>query len=246
MKDLLRADFRRLYKNIIFIAGCIAAFVITWYYTANGQVFGIQKTVDSNNYMIFISAGIFAFFSVFPGLFQGVEYADGVIKNKIIVGFSQKQIYISQYITLCVAMLIMGICWLAGGLVSGGIMNVNLIKYIIAMLLFNMAYIAIMSMVCMRITKMIIAVGAQIVVFQMCFNATVMISALIEGIENKVALSILRVMVNIIPMGQWISNTSIVYKSTSVGFCLQLVLSIAVIIAFLVAGTFGINKRNLK
>ncbi len=245
MRNLLKADLRRLYRNIFFIAGCILAFFITWYYTRNGAEFGIQHTSDANQYMVFVSAGVLLFFSIFPGMFQSVEYSDGVIRNKIAIGYQQMYIYLSEYITLCIAMMTMIVCWLVGGMLGGAVMTFELLKYTIIMMLFCMAYASIMTMICMRITKVIISAGLQIVVFQFGFSSTIMLYAISVAL-NGTAANIPKIMLNLFPIGQWFSNTSLADVSASLGFAPQLMLSVMVIVLFLSLGTFRINRRDVK
>lgn len=245
MVNLLKADVRRLYRNIFFVAGCVLAFFITWYYTGNGASFGIQYTSDANHYMVFISAGVLVFFSIFPGVFQTVEYSDGIIRNKIAIGRQQIHIYLSEYATLCIAMLTMIVCWLMGGLFGGAVMTVELLKYTVTMMLFSMAYAAIMTMICMRITKVMVSAGLQIVVLQLGVNATIMLYALSAALDGT-AGNIFKIMLNMFPIGQWFSNTSMVNMGTSLGFGSQMVLSSIVIVLFLVLGTFRIDQRDVK
>ena len=245
MKNLLRADLRRLFHNIFYVSCCILAFLITWYYTRNGAQFGIQYNANANQYMVFVSAGVLAFFSIFPALFQSTEYGDGVIKNKIAVGHKQTSIYLSQFITICVAAFIMVLCWLGGGLLAGAQMDRGLLKYTCVLFFYSMAYVSVMTCICMRITKMAIAIGLQIMIFQFSFNAALILNGVFAMTEGSIAKAA-QVMLNFIPMGQWISNTSLVDDTVTLGLFPQTALSFIVVAVFFGMGMFRLNKREIK
>ncbi len=121
MNKLLRAGFRRLWRDRVFQILMVLAL-------AFGLFVSISKYVQMNKYdlalpvegsmmvyvvfMIFISA-------VFTSLFIGTEYNDGTIRNKIIVGHRRSVLYISNLIVCVSAVLMMCGVFLIGYLGAG-------------------------------------------------------------------------------------------------------------------------------
>lgn len=96
MYKLLNQGFYRLRKNKIFWGLLVLTICIACFFLNN------SKKDNSNSYMdelIMQHIGIMGFFiSVFTSLFVGLEYANGTIRNKIVVGHSRIKIYLSNLI----------------------------------------------------------------------------------------------------------------------------------------------------
>ena len=98
MYKLLNAGFTRLMKNkmfwtIIIINLGIAGFVLINRYQSLryfDETLKLEELLTTN--LLFI--GIFL--AIFISIFVGIEYSDGVIRNKIIAGHSRTSIYISN------------------------------------------------------------------------------------------------------------------------------------------------------
>lgn len=118
MIKLLNASFWRLKKNKIFWGVIIitlivsAVMLITRY---NDEIryaeFNMQpKTIDSS-FISFINIVGFLL-ATFTSIFVGTEYSDGTIRNKIIVGHSRKNIYLSNLIISIVVGVILELIYL--------------------------------------------------------------------------------------------------------------------------------------
>lgn len=119
MRALIKAEMIRLYKNKLFITGNILAFLIT---VAFCKYFNMVRPSQSgiiNFYANFVSLGIMAFSSLFTSLFIGELYVGGVIRNKVIAGHKQTNIYVASMVTIFVGVLTTTGCWFVGCMVAG-------------------------------------------------------------------------------------------------------------------------------
>lgn len=113
MIRLLHANFYRLKKNKVFIGiiiiTIIASFVIL-FNTYQGNIinekYNMIKTTIDKTYIIYINVISFLI-AIFVSIFVGTDYSDGTIRNKIIVGHSRKNIYLSNLIVSIVVGLIL-------------------------------------------------------------------------------------------------------------------------------------------
>ncbi len=104
MSKLLNASFWRLKKNKIFwgviiITLVIASFMLITRYLDEVRYneYNIQSNTIDSLFIKFINI-IGFLIAIFTSLFVGTEYSDGTIRNKIIVGHSRKNIYLSNLI----------------------------------------------------------------------------------------------------------------------------------------------------
>lgn len=108
MRNLLRANFQRLWRSKIFYLAilsmsALAAF-ICWNQWDEMREFDAVITVD---YALFLSQVVFGIVAaIFVSLFVGVEYSDGTIRNKILVGGKRTNIYLANFITCGAALAV--------------------------------------------------------------------------------------------------------------------------------------------
>ncbi len=109
MFNLLNADFYKLKRNkafliaILFTIG-VAIFMLYSGYSDKvkyGTTIEVEQLII--NYITFIGVVI----SVFVSLFIGIEYSDGTIRNKIVMGYSKYKIYLSNLIVVILASLLL-------------------------------------------------------------------------------------------------------------------------------------------
>ncbi len=170
MRNLLRANFSRLRRSKIFYLAIItmaglAAFT-TWNQWDDMRKYGATVTLD---YALFLSQVVFGIVSaVFVSLFVGVEYSDGTIRNKLLVGRKRVDIYLANFITCAAALatvyavstaVALGLgtrllepsvvpakhLWIAFGMGFFAVLAYAAIYNFIAMLLSNKTYTAIAS-----------------------------------------------------------------------------------------------------
>ena len=98
MYKLLNAGFSRLMKNKIFWGIVIITIIIALGLVLNrissSGFFENEIEPVLTNYILFIGF----FIAIFTSLFVGTEYSDGAIRNKIVVGHTRKNIYLSNLI----------------------------------------------------------------------------------------------------------------------------------------------------
>jgi hypothetical protein len=100
MNRLLHANFTRLWKNKLFIIGlgfmflAGSAYVLKQYEQLS--VYGIPSELKSTFFKFNNLIGVLS--AIFCSLFLGIEYSDGTIRNKIIVGHKRINIYISNLV----------------------------------------------------------------------------------------------------------------------------------------------------
>ena len=108
MRNLLRANFSRLGRSKIFYLAIIAmaglAAFTTWNQWDEMRKYGAVVTVD---YALFLSQVVYGIVAaIFVSLFVGVEYSDGTIRNKLLVGRKRVDIYLANFITSAAALAI--------------------------------------------------------------------------------------------------------------------------------------------
>lgn len=125
MSKLLHANFMRLRKSKAFWVGMIFMLVagivapVSRYFTI--QYYELEEGVlDSLEDHFFVYALLVSIvLSVVCSLFISTEYSDGTLRNKVVVGHTRKNIYLSNLITSTVIGLAMCIPFLAASLCVG-------------------------------------------------------------------------------------------------------------------------------
>lgn len=119
MSKLLSANFSRLIREKMFwivtaVIFILSAFIIT----KSGMETDIDEVnnINSLNSCYFNILPMMSFFcSVFISFFIGADYSDGTIRNKIIIGHSRTDIYLSNYIVSFFGSLVILAAMLIGG-----------------------------------------------------------------------------------------------------------------------------------
>ena len=129
MNRLLKADFSRLFKSLIFKLGMIFSvgfalvIVIASYidFKVNAQTYAEYGYTTLNADDFLITGGFFMMFAVavFIGIFVGTDYSDGTIRNKIMVGHRRSSIYLANYVACYAATLIFNFAYIITVLAAG-------------------------------------------------------------------------------------------------------------------------------
>lgn len=168
MLKLLHANFYRLRKNKVFIGiiiiTIIASFVIlfnTYQGNITNEKYNMQKMQIDRTYTIYINVISFLI-AVFVSIFVGSDYDNGTIRNKIIVGHSRKNIYLSNLIVSIIVGLVLEIIYLIIISIVGipliGKIQMNIFDFlyiILDMILLIMVFSSIfnfISMICSNVT----------------------------------------------------------------------------------------------
>lgn len=121
MKNLLSAEFLRIFKSKLFWFLSAASFVfgaiIQVYVYLGVKISNDEPKIDMGLFAVGMVIGFVA--AIFVSLFVGTEYSDGTIRNKIINGKSRTSIYFSKYIVCCAAMVLFFAFYYAGALIFG-------------------------------------------------------------------------------------------------------------------------------
>lgn len=118
MTNLLRANFSRLKREGVFwvcvltVLACSIGFMVLWC-LENAERGALT---DLDEFYFRFSAAMGFFYAMFTCLFLSVEYGEGTIRNKLAVGHTRREVYLSNFITVFAASLCMAAAWLVGGL----------------------------------------------------------------------------------------------------------------------------------
>ena len=248
MKNIFMAHMGRLLKQKFFIAGMVLAFVITYRVTANAGGMDILHNISTDfDFSLLASLGIPAFFSVFTPLFLSAEYKGGTIRNKLICGKSRSSIYFATLITMTVAMLMMTAVWAAAALISAKTLPDAgfIVASIVKIILYNTANLAFLVLICMNITNEGAVTAIDFMSFQFSFTAVLMMQ-MIMGMTSSGAGKVIAYIINLIPIGQWLSISAIGDESTHIPGAAQLILSVIMIVLISVYGSRMFAKKDIK
>lgn len=177
MNKLLSANFMLLKKMSKIFWCCMIFMVILALIGPVGQYFQAQKyasfepMIDGQLFTFAMFIGIVL--STFCGLFLGIEYGDGTIRNKVVVGHKRSSIYLANLITCIAAGLAMCaafmLVYVAVGIPLIGTFTLE-IKYILlytgAALLMSTAFASIFTMLAMlNQNKAVVAVSCILFAF---------------------------------------------------------------------------------
>lgn len=113
MRKLLRANLMRLKMDKVFWIGLAFMALLGVYAVCDART--SQPPMESQllSFIPFVCLAA----SAFTALFVGTEYADGVLRNKLIVGRTRREVYLSNYVTCAAANLMFSlayiVCYLA-------------------------------------------------------------------------------------------------------------------------------------
>ena len=251
MTNLYKANMNRIARNPIFIGGCIIAFLVTYASVANlVDFFGMSSKMDPEGRMFFVSIAMMVFFTIFVPLYTNMEFRYGTIRNKLVAGYSQKQVYLSQILGHFTALAIMTTVYFLAGIL-GGARDIG--KVIVPCGIYFLSlcgYIAFMMLISFRITRIVLL--SMMAFVAMNFNYSLIMSGnfLISFVFKGLALKIAIIVYNMSPFGQWLiwffklmfGEMDITYP----GIPTQILISAGITIVMMLLATVGINKRNLK
>ena len=118
MRNLLHANFSRLKRDGVFwlcvftMLVCSAGFMVNWCLETIER--GAAGEMDLFYFRFAPALGFFC--AVFSCLFLSVEYGEGTIRNKLAVGHTRREVYLSSFLTVFAASLCIALTWLVGGL----------------------------------------------------------------------------------------------------------------------------------
>lgn len=246
MKKFLRSYNARLFTNKFFILGNILAFVITAWFTHNGKELNIIHYPKTDfDFSLLAALGIPFNFSVLTPIFLGSEYQGGAIKNKVIQARSRKDIYFSSLISLFTALLIITFAWLAGALF--GARSIPSMGYIalstIKLLAYNLANLSFLVMLSMNMSKVKVCSAIEITWFQFGAFISLALHALMS-VAPKSVFAVFKLILNILPYGQWFCSTVLADESACYALPVQLILSAVMFTVMTVTGIKLLQKKD--
>lgn len=172
MYKLLNAGFSRLIKNKIFWGIVIITIIIALGLVLNrissSGFFENEIEPVLTNYILFIGF----FIAIFTSLFVGTEYSDGAIRNKIVVGHTRKNIYLSNLIISIAVGLFIEFVYLILVMIIGiptlGGLQIPIDKFLfilLDMVLIIIAYSSIFNFITLMCSDITIATVVCILVF---------------------------------------------------------------------------------
>ncbi|MCM1365288.1 MAG: ABC transporter permease [Faecalibacterium sp.] len=192
MSKLLSSNLSRLFKNKVFwlmmSAVLIVSVVSMLNYVRNVadiEAVGGWATLESTYFELVPVFGIFT--AVVISLFFGTEYSDGAMRNKIIIGHTRFNVYLSAVITSTVISTLLMFAYFIGGLV--GIPGVGIWKipisqvflYMLISILLNISLSSIFVLISMNcFNKAASAVATILLAFVLMILGSMIYNALQE------------------------------------------------------------------
>lgn len=186
MLKLLRASFSRLRKSRILWLCMAAAFASSALFLL--QIGGGEESVWTlDEALLQVLPFLSVLYAVFIGLFLGVEYQDGTMRNKLIAGHTRSAVYLSQLLTAmtgCCGILLAWALSAAVGTVRLGWFTAPWTALLLrsAVILMTMAATAaILTLLAMLVTNRAVSgVAAILVVFGLLILGSYFYNALCE------------------------------------------------------------------
>ncbi len=276
MHRLLRANFSRFTKNRVFWL-CISAvflvsvFNILNFYRQTQVVDAMANAVlDDHFFELIPMLGILS--AIIISLFFGTEYSDGTMRNKLIIGSTRTNIYLSSAVTSAAVSAALTLACFLGGLVGIPLLGAwamplsNVLLYILAGILSSIALSAIFTFISVNCSRKaesaVIAILTALVLMilgSIIYNKLQepeMISELmmtVNGIEqaephlnpNYIGgplRSVMTAILHILPSGQQILMANLELMNPTQCICYSIGLTIFVTIC----GAVLFHKKNIK
>ena len=278
MLKLLYSGFQRLFKNKLLLICSAVVFALSLF--AGGQIVrSSQKIyVDAQYFMedtLFVTLPYMAFYcATFVSLFLGIEYEQGTIRNKLLVGHTRASVYCSNLIVCIVASVIM----LAVMLITGWILGICTLKdfylepsrlalVLLCSVLITVTFSAFATAITMNISNRAICV----VILFMLILGMLMGSAYLDGALSAQEMTYEYVLMteagmeygDLIPNPNYVSGTKrVIYEflidllptgqasqitNFELSRCIRWpVLSLAVIVVTSFLGFIGFKKKDIK
>lgn len=191
MSKLLYANFARLMKNKIFwlIEIFLVCYGIFVYIMGQGNVavFGVADN-EWTIYFFQVALFIHALMAIFVPFYISTDYSDGTIRNKIIIGYERKDIYLANFV----------ICYVVG--------VIYFLTYIITSLLAG--YFLIGSRTFTGMTNLPWRIGYSLIII-LVYSAVFSVVAMVDSNKARVAVvELLLVFVSVVLLTQIFGDLS--------------------------------------
>lgn len=197
MCKLLFANLARLWRDKVFWICTVSAFGIAVMKMVTGfkrdmasMAAGLPRPLEHGYFVV--GAYMCLIMAVFVSLYIGTDYSDGTIRNRLIVGHSRKDIYLSNQLTMVIGSIMITVAWLAGGLTGIPVYGLwqmgtaELIVTLVLVLLSAAAMTSILLLLCqMTSGRAVAAIGAIVAVFILLFLSSMLYNRLLEPEEIR-------------------------------------------------------------
>lgn len=244
MLKLVKANIIRMYTNIFYSLGVALAFLCTFLFVDIKPVEPLAKLGAEKN-MMAVSFATVLYFAMFTGYFVGAEFDAGAIRNKIIAGHSQIKVYISNYLALLVGLVIMYGAWLLGGCVAGCRIDGEMLVFTLVAILYNAAFIGILIAISFRVKATVQAALTGVGLFYVLTTGGLVMNFIVSNTEG-VIYKIVRLIYNAGAFGQILLQVGLMDSEVGLGSFVQILCSLTIVALSVFAGTFCLNKRDLK
>lgn len=191
MYKLLNANFYRLIKNKIFWLSVIATVIMAF------VLFCILDLSNGIETILFKHIGVSGIFiSIFTSLFVGIEYANGTIRNKIIVGHSRIKIYLSNLMMSITVGIILEIIYIVtvfivGIPICGGlqISTSQFIKILLNIIMIIVTYSSIFNCITLLCSEITISTIIGIILILTMFVMEEIVSMTASSEKYKYSIS---------------------------------------------------------
>ena len=118
MRNLLHANLLRLKRDRVFWLCVFAMLALSAGFMVNWCLEALEKGnfQDLDLFYFRFAPALGFFYAIFSCLFLSVEYSEGTIRNKLAVGHTRREVYLSSFFTVFAASMCMALAWLTGGL----------------------------------------------------------------------------------------------------------------------------------
>lgn len=247
MINLYKSNMRRLSRNPLFIGGLAIAFLATLAFTSNMiGLTGRFAAIENEERMFFISIAMMGFFTVFVPLFTNVEYGNGVIRNKLVAGYSIKQVFYSHLLAHASALFLMSAIYMLAGILGGAKISGSMLLKNTVLFFALCAYISVMLLLSIRVKKAVALIGYVFLVLMFSYSGVMIGNAIVSFVLKGSAKTMGVIIYNTIAFGQWFANLWFSSEEMNPGNATQLAISAAMIFATVFLGAFRLDKKDIK
>lgn len=276
MHKLLNANFSRLIKNKVFWLCIAAVFLIATFNVLNfyRQIASVDEVVpaglEEHYFELLPLLGILS--SIVISLFLGTEYSDGTMRNKLIIGHTRTNIYLSSAVTGAAVSAAVTFSMFVGGAIGIPLLGFQamplsaILLYMVAGLLSSIALSAVFTLTSMNCSRKaegaviaILSAIAMMIIGSVIYNMLQepeMVSEMVmtsNGIEQTEPhlnpdyiggslRSVLTVLLQILPSGQQILMANLELLHPTQ--CMLYSMGLTVVLTF--CGSIIYRKKDLK
>ena len=243
MINIYKANLLRNIKNVCYLGGLLIALVVTITVSSKAMVPIFLEKYEPAQCMLFVSVAMVLFFSIYIPVYTSTEYSDGILKNRIIAGHSQKDCFIAAVLSNMTIVTIMTLVYVLAGVIAGagvGSVIVNVISILFALL----GYTVFITALSFTGKKMIRNTVYGMVIFFLSFNLMLIGNAAL-AFSKGTAFEIFRILYNITPVGQWFANTAFADSYANPGACIQILISAVIASLSILFTILKVSKRDI-